>query len=441
MLPIRSLGIAIAVLTTASLTAQTRIYVDPVNGSNSNTGTAAAPVQTLGTAVALALSNDQIILLPGTYGAANGETFPITFGSPATQNNLVVRALDGVVFDLSLSTTTAIRLASGATGMRLSNITFINSDQTQWWTRVIDSGTGVNSGNAAMNVEIDRCRFLNVNRGMVLWTSDNCSGWKVHDNLFDNLTNDAILEYTGIGNQFYNNTFHTNLYKAYISDSADSLCYNNLVVNNAIAFECNNASTNAARWQNNWVYQTPVVMQGTANVTLPSTNISGVDPMLVNASAGDYHLQPGSPCIEGGNPAIFARMDLDGVSRSVDSDQNGSILPEIGCYEVSPVAMTATFDPSLGVLITDYTSSATPPVAGFVLFAFDEGLVNVPGVSPILVSPASYLGFLWSPVPTTWYVNLNAALPFMAGTRIVNQVIGIGTGPTILGGNQVWTQF
>lgn len=439
MTAIRSL--LLATIAASSLIAQTRIWVDPVNGSNSNPGTAALPMQTLSAALPGAASNDEIMLLPGLYGATNGEVFPITIGNGVVQNNMVIRGTGGVVFDMQASGSTVLRLASGATGLRITNITFFNTDQTQWWTRVINSGHGVDTANSAMNVEIDRCRFINVNRAFVLWTADNCTGWKVHDNLFANLTNDAILEYTGT-NQFYNNTFHTNLWKAYISDSAASLCYNNLIVSNNIAFECNNANQNPARFQNNWIYQCTTVATGSGlnPGMLPATNIVGIDPQMVAPGSSDFHLQATSPCIDVGDPTLFARMDLDGVSRFVDADQNGSVLPDIGCYEVSPLSMTATFDPSIGVLITAWNRTA-PNIAGFVLFAFDDGLVTIPGNSQILVSPTSYIGYVWSPAPTNWYINLNPALPFLPGTRIVNHVIGIGSGPSILGGNQTWTQF
>lgn len=437
-------SLLIAALATTALSAQTRIWVDPVTGSNGNPGTAAQPVQTLSTAIGLAASNDEIMLLPGIYSTTtNGEVFPIVFGSIATQNNLVVRGVNGAVFDLGGATTTALRFTSGATGMRMTNVTFMNSDQLGWWTRLADAGAGVNSGNCANNVEIDRCQFINLNRVFVFWDQDTVSGWKVHDCLFQNLTNDAILEYVNhVNNQFYNNTFYGNLYKAYISDSVNSLCYNNLVVNNAIAFECNNAATNPARWQNNWVYNCPVVMQGSGMTTasLPPTNIIGLDPLMVNPTGGDFHLQATSPCIDIGDTSIFARMDLDGVSRMVDSNGDGSIVPEIGCYEVSPLSMTARFDPTIGVLILS-ANTTVPGMVGFTLFSLDDGLITIPGISPILVSPTRYLGYLLSIGAANWYVNLNPVLPLLPGTRVVNHLIGFGAGPTILGGNQTWTQF
>jgi len=68
------------------------IYVDAVNGSNSNPGTASAPLQTIGAGAALAETNNQnsigskVIINPGDYREAvtlnwtpNTTTLPITF--------------------------------------------------------------------------------------------------------------------------------------------------------------------------------------------------------------------------------------------------------------------------------------------------------------------------------------------------------------------------
>jgi hypothetical protein len=442
MRPVRSAFTSFALAFVTCLAhAQQELWVDPVLGSNANPGTFAQPLQTLTQAVSLAGPNTAIELLPGRYGPlVNGETLPLTLGG--AQQNLVIRGIGTVVIDLGGSVNPLFRLVTGADGARITNLTITNSDQVQWWTRAVNSGSGVNSGNAAANVEFDRCRFVNINRGFVLWTSDNVQGWRIHDNLFVNCTNDAILEYSG-NNEIYNNTFVTGTWKAYISDSPTSHCYNNLIVGYNIAFESNNAANNVARYQSNWIWQTTTVAQGQGMAAgLPPGNVVGQDPLLVNPGAGDYHPTAGSPLVDAGTPAIFARADLDGVSRIVDSDHNGSLLPDVGCYESTPVHLGATWDPVARLLFVNANSSV-PGAFGFVLFCFDDGLVQVPGQGPILIDQATFIpAWLTSPLPGNWVLNLNGSPPFAPGQRLVMQAIAIVPGATALcGSNQVWTQL
>ncbi len=417
-----------------------QIWVDPVLGNNGNPGTYTAPLQTIGAAVALAGPGAQIHLLQGTYGPlVNGEVLPITLGA-VPQTGLVLRGIGLVVLDLGTSASTVFRLVNGANNCRITNLTIRNSDRTGWWTRAFNSGSGVGSGNAASGVEIDRCTFHTINRGLVFWAVDNVQGWRVHDNLFVDCANDAILEYSG-NNEFYNNTFVTGTWKAYISDSATSLCYNNLIVGYAIAFENNNPATNVARYQRNWLYQCPVTTQGAGfTAGLPSTNVIGVDPQLTNPAGGQYRPLPTSPVIDAGDPAIFARADLDGVARLVDSDLNGTLLPDVGCYESTPVSLSAFWlVPS--VLQIDMQSTVAPAF-GFVGFAFDDGLIALPGQGPILLDPLTLAPFLLGGLlPQTWHLAFGG-VSVPPGTRLVMHGLGLLPGtPLFVGCNQVWVQL
>ena len=71
-------------------------------------------------------------------------------------------------------------------------------------------------------------------------------------------------------------------------------------------------------------------------VYLPSDNLDA-DPLFVDASAGDFHLQATSPMIDQGttvvpDPLFLPVTDLDGVSRSQGSTS------DIGAYEYAPAA-------------------------------------------------------------------------------------------------------
>jgi hypothetical protein len=52
-------------------------FVNALTGVDSNPGTSASPFKTITRALSLAVSGDTVFVKPGTYDAANGETFPL----------------------------------------------------------------------------------------------------------------------------------------------------------------------------------------------------------------------------------------------------------------------------------------------------------------------------------------------------------------------------
>ncbi|MGA1871524.1 MAG: choice-of-anchor Q domain-containing protein [bacterium] len=58
-----------------------------------------------------------------------------------------------------------------------------------------------------------------------------------------------------------------------------------------------------------------------------------IDPLFVDQSVGDYHLQFGSPCIDARNPNSFILEDKNGVARPQDGDGDDLAISDMGTYE------------------------------------------------------------------------------------------------------------
>jgi len=77
--------------------------------------------------------------------------------------------------------------------------------------------------------------------------------------------------------------------------------------------------------------------RGRSMITLLDDIIYTADPCFVNPSIGDYRLHPDSPCIDAGTDATSIQLpvaDIEGNPRNVDGNRDGSILPDIGAYEL-----------------------------------------------------------------------------------------------------------
>ncbi|MHC4500645.1 MAG: right-handed parallel beta-helix repeat-containing protein, partial [Planctomycetota bacterium] len=62
------------------------------------------------------------------------------------------------------------------------------------------------------------------------------------------------------------------------------------------------------------------------------------DPLFFNAADTDYHLVPGSPCIDVANNLApgLGETDVEGNPRIIDGDQDGNSVVDMGAYELFP---------------------------------------------------------------------------------------------------------
>jgi hypothetical protein len=190
----------------------------------------------------------------------------------------------------------------------------------------------------------------------------------------------------------------------------------------------------------NYVANNPVANKtnwaGSFNGVAPPGNY-GFDPQIVNRPAGDLHLKSTSPLVDRGLTSVPYRMDPDGQPGAVDGDRNGTVVPDIGAYEVPVATLSVVHDRVAGTV----TTSMTGPTGffGAAMIALDEAVIRLP-FGTFLLDPGT-LAPLSTPVgvlPTTFGVPLSAP----AGAKLVLQGVALdGATAQLHLATQGWVQW
>ncbi|MHB1019995.1 MAG: cell wall-binding repeat-containing protein [Coriobacteriia bacterium] len=187
-------------------------WVDIVNGADTNPGTEAEPFKTITYAVSVALSADTIMVKPGTYSEANGETLQIVLSGETliSTGGSAVTIIDGEDANQLLV------INGWGSGDRLEGFTFRHGG-TGIYTAVTVSLNSVASAESQPLITNNVFSSNNVGTGGALAVSSPSVGvataLKVETNAFENnhATTGGAIRYDGYGSiDIVQNTFSGN---------------------------------------------------------------------------------------------------------------------------------------------------------------------------------------------------------------------------------------
>ncbi|MCB1282452.1 MAG: right-handed parallel beta-helix repeat-containing protein, partial [Salinibacterium sp.] len=335
-------------------------------------GTIDFPFASIAQAFVVAMDNDRVVVRPGTYSPSlTAETFGYQWGSSGNMNshfNVEIVSSDGpevTILDAEGSTNFIFRFRSLAAGARVRGFTFRNSQSGTGAIRLGSTSTSFE----ATDVEITQCIFENNIYGIATFGASDLL--KIHGNLFIN-NNDNALWVSDLttnpapggsvsgGGDIYNNTIVYGPNNGIRVQGGTWNIFNNIIAGNA----------------NNGIFD--FGLTAPANPTSVATNYNCVfgngldygmgfaagpndvnaDPMFVSPLPGpapapgtcipttlpfDYHLMPGSPCIDAAAPGLPAYLatdiDLDPRRVNLTTQSLGTAPVDIGADEVNDVQL------------------------------------------------------------------------------------------------------
>jgi parallel beta-helix repeat protein len=377
-LPLSALILLGAMLALPKVSECATFYV-ATTGSDSNSGGISQPFGTIGKGISVLAGGDTLYIRAGIYNEAinsGQQTIPtgtswssaVTIasypGEKATLNAVTLYhsyvkyiIFDGLILANSGALDQPFYLSNGANHVRAKNCEMRNGN---FCGVVISKGsTGGTNYNEIINCNIHhngvRAKY---DHGIYILTDNNLvEGSEIHHNAAFGVhvygdgspANNNIVR----NNKVYSNgVLAGTSFGILLASGSNNVAYNNLVYDNGAGITTDLSSTNAKIYnntvysntregyagivvgsgatgavvKNNIVYQNAGAITNQGSGTVSSNNLTA-NPIFLNPTAGDFHLQSGSPAVDAGVPVTEVTVDYDLVPRP-----QGSNL-DIGAFE------------------------------------------------------------------------------------------------------------
>lgn len=177
------------------------------------------------------------------------------------------------------------------------------------------------------------------------FTSGVVTGWnnaspRIYNNLFENNPCAAVTMALSIfaDADIANNTMVHNYAGVQVFAVADTyrqVYRNNIITGNNIGtLVIDSGGFHDPTWRNNLVYGNDTNYEGIPNQATLNGNLSA-PVSFVNPGLGDFRLNADSPAIDAGtdSPSDFPVTDMDGRTRVLDGDMDGSAIIDMGAFE------------------------------------------------------------------------------------------------------------
>jgi hypothetical protein len=148
---------------------------------------------------------------------------------------------------------------------------------------------------------------------------------------------------------------------------------------------------------------------------LGGTGNIGADPLFADPPLRDYHLQPGSPCIDsadpGFSPAPGHERDLEGNVRRLDGDFDLAEILDMGALEFAHVRLSILGQPTPDGIVTVITRG-TPGLPAVLVAGVGQGIVPIEPFGLFFIDVFQPVVFVpWPAAPSEVEIEIPLDLP------------------------------